>query len=83
MKTSLSHSIRRQNRKLVFKRKLENENKSLVEKFNAQNEVNKELATTIEMIADEPSKESQELVKLKSKSWEEMTPIERFRATKN
>ncbi|CAB5218310.1 hypothetical protein UFOVP212_15 [uncultured Caudovirales phage] len=63
--------------------KLENENKSLVEKFNAQNEVNKELATTIEMIADEPSKESQELVKLKSKSWEEMTPIERFRATKN
>lgn len=63
--------------------KLENENKSLVEKFNAQNEVNKELATTIEMIADEPSKESQELVKLKSKSWDEMTPIEKFRATKN
>jgi hypothetical protein len=62
--------------------KLESENKSLVEKFNSQNEVNKELATTIEMIADEPSKQSQELIKLKGKTWEEMTPIERFRAGK-
>jgi hypothetical protein len=62
--------------------KLENENKSLVEKFNSQNEVNKELATTIELIADEPSKKSQESIALKSKSWNEMTPIEKFRASK-
>ena len=62
--------------------KLENENKSLVEKFNSQNEVNKELATTIELIADEPSKKSQESIALKSKSWNEMSPIEKFRASK-
>jgi len=62
--------------------KLENENKSLVEKFNSQNEVNKELATTIELIADEPSKKSQESIALKSKSWNEMSPIEKFRALK-
>ena len=62
--------------------KLENENKSLVEKFNSQNEVNKELATTIELIADEPSKKSQESIALKSKSWNDMTAIEKFRASK-
>jgi hypothetical protein len=62
--------------------KLESENKSLVEKFNSQNEVNKELATTIELIADEPSKKSQESIALKSKSWNEMSPIEKFRASK-
>jgi hypothetical protein len=62
--------------------KLESENKSLVEKFNSQNEVNKELANTIELIADEPSKKSQELIKLKSKSWDEMTALEKYRANK-
>jgi len=62
---------------------LETENKTLKEKFEAQFKITNELAATIEMIADEPSGEGAEKQKIKEKTWDEMTPLEQYRAYKN
>lgn len=58
-------------------------NKKLAEKFEAQFNFNKELAVTIEMIADEPAAESVEKrKKATEKKYEEMTELEKYRHDK-
>jgi hypothetical protein len=56
--------------------------KSLTEKFNAQLEINSELSKAIDVIGDEPSTTGIEASRLPKKSWEDMTALEKFRASK-
>ena len=66
---------------LVFE-KANAEVKSLTEKFNAQLEINSELSKAIDVIGDEPSTTGIEASRLPKKSWEDMTALEKFRASK-
>jgi len=66
---------------LVFE-KANAEVKSLTEKFNAQLEINSELSKAIDVIGDEPSTSGIEASRLPKKSWEDMTALEKFRASK-
>ena len=66
---------------LVFE-KANAEVKSLTEKFNAQLEINSELSKAIDVIGDEPSTTGVEASRLPKKSWEDMTALEKFRASK-